>query len=228
MEAHRHIVAWPSLLLAACLCLSPACASHRGAVHTELSAASDRHDALAVSDALAALIDARQDTPADRQYAYDVVRVQQEDRAPVLFARAAVTGRLVQQKGLLAAHLLPEIERCAGRSRDLDPDFRGGAATRLLGTMYVIAPAALLQHGDSELGVEMLESLVQRHPDVLENHLRLAEAYTALGDTAPAGPHLCRCLAHKADLRPDDQRLLQQIVTDAGLPACTPATGGVP
>ena len=58
---------------------------------------------------------------------------------------------------------------------------------------------------------------MQTHPDVLENHLRLAEAYIALGDPAPAGPHLCRCLANKAALRPDDQRLLQQLIDDAGL-----------
>jgi predicted Zn-dependent protease len=145
-----------------------------------------------------------------------------------MFARAAVTGRLVQQKGLMAAHLVPEIERCARRSRDLDPDFRGGAATRLLGTMYVMAPAVLLQHGDSEEGLQLLEGLVQTHPKVPENHLRLAEAYIALGDPAPAGPHLCRCLADKAALRPDDQRLLQHLIDGAGLPPCAPATVVLP
>lgn len=200
----------------------------RGAVHPELSAAGDRQDVLALSDALEGLIAAGQDAPADREYAYDIVRVHEEDTAPSLFARAAVTGRLVQQKGLLAAHLVPEIERCARRSRDLDPDFRGGAATRLLGTLYVMAPAVLLQHGDSEVGLQLLEGLAQTHPEVLENHLRLAEAYVALGDPAPAGPHLCRCLANKAALRLDDQKLLQQLIDDAGLPPCAPTTGAAP
>ncbi|MBI4518772.1 MAG: hypothetical protein HY699_23500 [Deltaproteobacteria bacterium] len=180
------------------------------------------HVTLQLSDALEALIAAG--TPADREYAYDIVRVYEEDTAPFMFARAAVTGRLVQQQGLLAAHLVPEIERCARRSRDLDPDFRGGAATRLLGTLYVMAPAVLLQHGDSEIGLQLLEGLAQTHPEVLENHLRLAEAYIALGDPAPAGPHLCRCLAGKPALRPDDQRLLQQLVDDTGLPPCAPTT----
>jgi hypothetical protein len=225
MRTRRLIDGWPTLLVVACLCLSSACATRRGAVHPELSAAGDRQDALALSDALEALIAAGQDTPADREYAYDVVRVHEEDTAPSMFARAAVTGRLVQQKGLLAAHLVPEIERCARRSRDLDPDFRGGAATRLLGTLYVVAPAVLLQHGDSEVGLELLEGLAQTHSEVLENHLRLAEAYITLGDPAPAGPHLCRCLANKAALRPDDQRLLQQLIDDAGLPPCAPPTG---
>jgi len=121
---------------------------------------------------------------------------------------------------------VPEIERCARRSRDLDPDFRDGAATRLLGTLYVLAPAAVLQHGDSETGLELLEGLARRHPETVENHLRLAEAYIALGDPDPAAPQLCRCLAHEAELHADDQRLLRQLIKDAGPPRCGPTTGG--
>lgn len=229
MRTCRRIDGWPALLVVACLSLSSACGARRGAtVHSELSAAGDRHDALALSDALEALIAAGQDTPADREYGYGVVQEHEEDTAPSLFARAAVTGRLVQQQGLLAAHLVPEIERCARRSRDLDPDFRGGAAARLLGTLYVMAPAVLLQHGNSEVGLQLLESLVQTHPEVLENHLRLAEAYIALADPAPAGPHLCRCLADQAALRPDDRLLLQQLIDDAGSPPCAPSTAAPP
>jgi hypothetical protein len=224
MTTRRCLHSWPLLLVAAFLCLNTGCASRRGAVHPKLVVAADNQDALALSDALEALIAAGQDTPADREYAYDIVRKHHEDTAASMFAQAAVTGRLVQQKGLRAAGLVPEIERCARRSREIDPDFRDGAATRLLGTLYVMAPAVLLQHGDSEVGVDLLEGLVQAHPDVLENHLRLAEAYIALGDPAPAGPHLCRCLAHKATLRPDDQRLLQQLIDGAGLPPCAPTT----
>lgn len=223
MHGRRSLHGWVPLLAAACLCFNPGCASRRGVVHPELTAAGDRQDALAVSDALEALIAAGKDTPADRQYAYDVVRTDTEDTAPSLFARAAVMGRLVQQKGLLAANLVPEIERCARRSRELDPDFRGGAATRLLGTLYVMAPAALLHHGNSEVGLDLLEGLVEKHPDVAENHLRLAEAYIALGDPSPAAPHLCFCQAHEAALRADDKELLRQLVDDARLPPCSPA-----
>jgi hypothetical protein len=224
MRTRHLIVGRPALLVAALLCLSPACAIRGSTVHRDLSAAADRQDALALSDALEALIAARRDTPADRQYAYDVVRVREEDTAPSMFARAAVTGRLVQDKGLLAANLVPEVERCARRSRELDPEFRGGAATRLLGTLYVMAPAGLLEHGDSEVGVELLEGLVRTHPEVLENHLRLAEAYVALHDPNPAGPHLCRCLAQEEALRPDERELLHQLVIDAQLPPCPQLT----
>jgi hypothetical protein len=224
MHMRRRIDGWASLLVAACLCLSAACASRRTAVHPELTAAGDRQDPLAIADALEALIAAGRDTPVDRQHAYDIVRMHEEDTAPSMFAQAAVTGRLVQQKGLLAADLVPEIERRARRSRDLDPDFRGGAATRLLGTLYVMAPAVLLRHGDSEVGIQLLEGLVERYPDVPENHLRLAEAYIALDDPTPARPHLCRCLAHKAALRADDQILVQQLIDNVGLSPCAQTT----
>jgi hypothetical protein len=94
----------------------------------------------------------------------------------------------------------------------------------LLGTLYVIAPAVVLEHGDSEQGIELLEGLVAAHPDVMENHLRLAEGYIALGDPAPARPHLCLCLAGKEKLRRDEQSLLTHLFADAGSPSCPPPT----
>jgi len=165
-----------------------------------------------MSDALETLIAVGKDTPADREYAYNVVLTCTTDTAPDTFARAAVTGRLVQQKGLLGAYLVDDVERFARRSRELDPHFRNGAATRLLGTLYVTAPASLLKHGDSEEGLTLLEGLVEEYPDTLENHLRLAEAYIALSDPGPAAPHLCRCIARKSALRPDDQALLNMMI----------------
>lgn len=189
----------------------------------DLVRAADGEDPLALFDALEALIAAGRDTPADREYAYAIVQNVQEDTAAAMFARAAVTGRLVQQKGLLAANLIADIERCARRSRELDPSFRDGAATRLLGTLYVIAPAALLAHGDSEQGLVLLEELLREHPEVLENHLRLAEAYITLNDPTPAYPHLCRCLRQKGALRGDEQILLTALIADVGTLPC-PAT----
>jgi len=130
------------------------------------------------------------------------------------------TGRLVQTKGLAAALLIREMEAWATKSRELDPEFRGGAATRMLGTLYVLAPASLLTHGDSEKGLEILEKLRNEHPESLENHLRYAEALIALGDPGPATTALCKCLAEKARLHKDDQVLLDKLVRDAGAPAC--------
>ena len=211
------------LLLAVILGVTAGCAS-RKPVSPKLSTIGDA-DLLALSDALEALIDDGHDTPADREYAYEIARSHDEDAAAVLFARAVITGRFVQSKGLLAAKLVTDIERCARRSRELDPTFRAGAATRLLGTLYVMAPAPLLAHGNSETGIDLLEGLVEQRPDVVENHLRLAEAYIALNDPDPARPHLCLCLAHQSQLRGDDQRLLAHLIADAGQPTCGQAAG---
>src|SRR4029077_12651554 len=154
--------------------LAPACAVRRGPAHRELATLAPQGDDLALADALEELIAQGADTSADREYAYAIVRRHDDDTATATYARAVVTGRLVQQKGLRAAHLVPEIERLARRSRELDPTFRDGAATRLLGTLYVIAPGTLLRHGDSETGLDLLEGLAATYPDALENHLRLA------------------------------------------------------
>jgi hypothetical protein len=207
--------------LACCvLCLVAGCAARKSAVHAPLRAAAEHGDALAVSDALEALIAAGIDTPADRQYAYDAVSTDTTDTAAATYGRASVTGRLVQQKGLLGASLVPDVERNARRSRELDPTFRDGAATRLLGTLYVLAPASFLQHGDSEEGLDLLVGLVQTYPNDAENHLRLAEAYIALGDPAPAAPHLCRSLDSRATLRRDEQLLLANLIASVGSLDC--------
>jgi len=208
------------LALVVLTCSAVACASLRSPVHAELESAAETDDALAISDALEKLIAAGADTPADRQLAYDAIRDDDADTAPAMFARAAVTGRLVQQRGLLGADLLGDIERSAMRSRELDPSFRDGAATRLLGTLYVIAPATYLEHGDSERGLELLEALVEERPDVPENHLRLAEAYIALRDPTPAQSHLCHALEARAALRPDEQELLDRLVESNGGADC--------
>jgi hypothetical protein len=180
-------------------------------------------DALAISDALETLVAAGKDTPSDRQFALEAIRARPESTAAYAFARAAVTGRVVQSRGLMGAALVSEMEHWAELSRKLDPTFREGAATRALGTLYVMAPSGWLEHGDSEQGLELLEGLVKAHPGTLENQLRLAEAYISLGDPGPATPYLCRCQARKADLRRDDQLLLEHLFADAGTPRCSTA-----
>ncbi len=211
---------WSRISASLALLLASSCVTSQGTLNPELVEAAQRRDALVTSDTLEALIERGVDSRADREYAYQEIRAQEEDSAAYAFARAAVTGRLVQQQGLRGASKVRQVELWALRSRTLDPDFRHGAAIRLLGTLYVAAPASFLEHGDSEQGVEMLEQLVQEHPDAVENHLRLAEAYIALGDPEPAAPHLCVCLAQRDALRRDDQQLLDNLLATAGMPEC--------
>lgn len=190
--------------------------------HDEIEEVAKSRDATALCEAVEVLIDQRRDRRADREYAYDEVRKYSEETAAYYYALASITGRLVQERGLLGAPQIREMERAAEKSRAMDPTFQNGAATRLLGTLYVFAPATLLEHGDSETGLELLEQLTEERPDVVQNHLRLAEAYIALSDPAPATPHLCLCLAKRAQLRPDEQRLLDQLVRTVGPVHCDP------
>ncbi|MEZ4298361.1 MAG: hypothetical protein R3B70_25645 [Polyangiaceae bacterium] len=194
-----------------------------------LQQAVDKGDALAIADALETLIGEGKDTGDDRQLAYDRVKQLEQPTAAYAFARGMVTGRLVQSKGLTAALLIREMEDWTKKSIALDPQFRDGAATRMLGTLYVLAPGSLLQGGDSEKGLELLEKLTHDHPDIPENHLRLAEAYLALGDPDPATAPLCRAVAEKARLVRDDQKLLEKLFRDAGEPTCpAPPAPAVP
>lgn len=192
------------------------CPSNATHLRPELQSAANARDAVALSDALEQLIDEQKATEADREAAYEAVKRFENASAEYAFARAALAGRLAQVRGLSAISLVGEAERYARLSRERAPNFRDGAATRLLGTLYVLAPASLVEHGDSETGLLLLEELLDKQPELLENRLRVAEAYVALDDPDPAFEHLCLCLKRRSELRPDAQRLLMQIVEDAG------------
>jgi hypothetical protein len=189
-------------------------------MHQSLVEVGEKGDALALSDALEEMIAEGKDSPTDREYALKTIRAHPENTAAYAFARAAVAGRVVQSRGLGGTGLVSEVEHWAELSRKLDPSFRGGIATRMLGTLYTQAPSSLLEHGDSEQGLEMLEGLVKAHPDTLENQLRLGEAFVFQGDPASAKTYLCRCVAGKATLRHDDQLLLEHLLADAGNIRC--------
>jgi hypothetical protein len=176
--------------------------------------AAETRGALGLSDALEELIDDGRATARDRAFAYDQVIQMKEDSAQAAYARAVVTARWVEARGLRAATLVRDVEREAERSRQLDPNFRDGAATQVLGMLYVMAPGPLLAHGNSERGIALLEELVRRHPGVLEHRLRLGEAYLALGDVESAEPHVCHCLPRRRSLKSEDRRRLDRLAAD--------------
>lgn len=181
------------------------------------------HSAFEVYERIEALIDAQKDNKQDREDAYALV-VKQADTSPeYYFARAAVAGRLAENRGLQALGLVTETEDYARKVRAIDPDYREGAATRMLGTLYVLAPPSLVKHGDSETGLELLEAEVKTHPERLISRLRLAEAYIALGDPEPAKEHLCVVQRGEATLSDGDRRLLTKLVADSGKLECSAA-----
>lgn len=180
----------------------------------------ETRSAIEVYERLEALIDAQKDGKQDREDAYALVVDRAESTAAYYFARAAVAGRLAENRGLQAMGLVTEAEDYARRARAIDPDFREGSATRMLGTLYVLAPPSLLAHGDSEDGLELLENEVKAHPERLISRLRLAEAYIALGDPDPGKEHLCVVQRGEAQLSAGDRRLLAKLLADAGKLDC--------
>ncbi len=172
--------------------------------------------ALEIYRALEAKIDAGEDSKADRKDAYNKVVELDDGSNDYAFARAALAGRLAQARGVKAGKLVTEAESYARRVLEAEPDYGEGAVVRMLGSLYVNAPARLVKHGDSETGLEMLEKEVSGHPDRVESRLRLAEAYVALGDPEPSFPHLCACIQNRTSFGGDNQRLLGRLVDEVG------------
>ncbi len=206
-------------LLLGCAAKAPPAAPAAPAASPALVSAAGR-GLLALSDALEAEYDAGPPSEGDIRWAYDQAKDRAVTTAADAYGKAKITARWVQLRGALAAGQLREVERLLLLSQKLDPGFRAGAARRALGVLYVNAPARLLEQGDSERGLELLEELVREHPEDVENPLRLAEAYVALGDPEPAHPLLCDCQRRRSSLRAADQRRLDELMREADAPAC--------
>ena len=173
-------------------------------------------DAWSVHEQLEASIDAGKVPEAARKDALEQVRSSADDgSAAYAYARASVAGRLAETRGLKALKLLEEVREWALKSIERDAAFQGMAATRMLGTLYVLG-GQHIEEGDSEEGLELLESVVDALPDAPRNHLRLAEGYIALGDPEPALESLCVAIAGRDSLRPEEQLLLDRLLEDIG------------
>ena len=197
------------------LALTAACSpspAHSAAGTSDTWSVDDETPVLRLADELEQRIAHGRDTPEQRRELYTRVRTRPVVTAEDALGRAIITGRLAQTGGLSAPGLVREVETYARRSAKLDPSLREGAATRLLGTLYVMAPATIVRHGDSEDGLALLQWVVRRWPEQAVNQLRLAEAYLALGDPQPARLPLCYCVAHREQLREDHQQLLDQLL----------------
>jgi ABC-type Fe3+-hydroxamate transport system substrate-binding protein len=173
-------------------------------------------DAVAVHAALEQRIAAGGGSEAERVSALDQARAAPDDgSAAYAYARAAVAGRMAEERGLQALDLLDEIRDWSSKSIERDAGFQGMAATRMLGTLHVLA-GRHFKGGDSEHGLELLEQVLEAHPDAVVNHLRVAEAYVALGDPEPAFERLCVAQAGREQLTAEEQRLLDALVEDVG------------
>jgi hypothetical protein len=201
------------VVLAATSC-RPGRAPPSSQVHSDLAAASSE-DALTLADTLERLVESGAAGEGERRFAYDRIQGRPMATAADALGHAQIIGRLAQTQGLAAKGLVAKIEAAARRSMELDPKFRNGAAQRLLGSLYVKAPARLLEHGDSETGLELLEELAEQYPRDAQTRLRVAEAYVALSDPEPAQPHLCFAKQHSSELRSDHAALLKELFKEA-------------
>lgn len=185
-------------------------------VTPQVADAAATEDALAISDELERLIADSKASEDDRVYALEQVRSASDDgSAGYAFARAAVAGRVAELRGVKAGKLVSEAEGFAEKSIERDPEFRDKAASRMLASLWVMAPPRLLEHGDSEKGLSLLEDLTAEQPQLVLNRLRLAEGYIFLGDAEAAVEHLCVAIAARAELRADDDALLSRLVAEA-------------
>lgn len=145
-----------------------------------------------------------------------VERAPDDGSAGYAFVRAALNGRVAELRGANAGKLVTQAEEWARKSLERDAKFRDGAATQLLGSLYVMAPGRLVEHGDSEKGLEMLEGLVAAQPTNPRYRMRLAQAYDHLGDGDAGHEHLCVAAAGRDQLRGDEQKLLDRLLDSAG------------
>ena len=104
------------------------------------------------------------------------------------YLAAYLHGMEAEQHPLRGLDLVPRIEQEALLAAGLDPGLDFGGPDRILGELYLRAPAFPVSVGDSAKAVEHYSRAATLAPDFAENRLGLAEALLADGDA----PRACR------------------------------------
>ena len=92
---------------------------------------------------------------------------------------AYLTGLEAENDSLRGLELVPVIEREALLASDLNPAVDHGGPHRMLGELYLRAPAFPVSIGDSARAVDHYRRAVDQDSEFLENRLGLAEALLA-------------------------------------------------
>ena len=106
------------------------------------------------------------------------------DDGAVHYYLAANLGLAVREHITLAAANLGRLEEEMKQAVALSPDIDDGGPLRLLGALYLKAPAWPNGIGDLDKALEMLEKAVKKHPGHPLNHLFYAQALWVEGDEA--------------------------------------------
>lgn len=96
--------------------------------------------------------------------------------APGYYWGALCMGARAQAKSLEAIDLLPQMVDVARRAHELDPKIEHAGPDRVLGGIFLRAPAWPTSVGDLDEALVHLEEAVQLDPSWPENHLLYAEA----------------------------------------------------
>jgi tetratricopeptide (TPR) repeat protein len=116
------------------------------------------------------------------------------DDAESAYLQAVNLGLFVQAKGMMAVGRLSELVKLlkvAGKQPQLDD----GGPWRVLGLLYVKAPAWPVGPGDLDQGLDLLKKAVEAYPEHPLNHLFYAEALIADGQKPQARAELERTRA---------------------------------
>lgn len=107
-----------------------------------------------------------------------------EDDGAVHYYLATNLGLAIREHIVLAMDNLGRLESAMQRALALSPDIDDGGPLRILGTLYLKAPAWPKGIGDHDKALELLEKAARTHPGHPLNHLFYAEALWDDGDTA--------------------------------------------
>lgn len=123
-------------------------------------------------------------TDADRmeRFAHECVRwaraaaAHAEGKGLARYWEGLCLGNAVRHSPLKAMKNLSSLERTLSEAMDADPDQDDGGPLRVLGMLYVKAPAWPQGVGDVDRGMELIAEAAERHPDHPLNRMFLALA----------------------------------------------------
>ena len=95
-------------------------------------------------------------------------------RAEARYWEGLCLGNAVRRNAFTAVKSLPKLERTLTEAVEGAPGVDDGGPLRVMGMLYIKAPAWPQGIGDVDRGLELLTEAVEQHPDHPLNHLFLA------------------------------------------------------
>jgi hypothetical protein len=116
------------------------------------------------------------------------------DDAEAAYLQAINLGLYLQAKGLVAIGRLPELVALL-KTAGTKPEIDQGGPLRVLGLLYVRAPAWPVGPGDLDAGLDLLKQAAVQYPEHPLNHLFFAQALSEADDPVGARRELSQARA---------------------------------